>query len=1168
MIFRKDKSERLSLKILLSTALVIALIYPAIGANLIVGSVTQTKTDGQLDTMEVTISLDNYSGKLAQASFWIKFDQNMVSYEGINQTLSGAGYSYTLFDSSANGLLKITVSSTNPPQLTNPILVGIYFKEKVNDGSFTWINITQVDSLKDFDTGDIPYQITNGTFTTLDEKPPTITFNRANYSTIGGPVIDVKANLFDLSGINTTLVKVYINGTELTTGYTVTQIDSQNYQVSITPNITQLGYTLPTSIAIKVVAADSMGNANTSSVIVTVSEMGFFNPSPADGSYINANATTISVRYSLIDPSTIKMFVDGNNVTSSITVDQNTSTITYQATNLAEGAHTVKINGTGTDNSGHSLTWSFTVDTVKPQIASFTISDSDGDGFIERNEVLTASWNVADTNFDRVVLLYGTTEIYTSNSNQSTKQFTLDSYGNKIKIRVYDKAGNFVDSAEYYVYNNYVAYAVRSQAKEVMGLNITKLAILDLLDKNIVSYTLYGATGFTLPLNQVEKTIVPGSKTNYTVYIDNNANKTITSFPSTAIVYDENTMLDFYVKAPAKGLIMVMKINDTKAKDLANDLVSSLSLSSLSLDNLPELMEYAYIFDENGWVQAKYVNNQFTKIGTTRGTFTLQANIKDIINSHAVDITNGFRLSNYDSKYATSGYTTRPELSSGFYVLLVIGIDNDVTALDCVVPIVTVNGTLANNKPTMDTSVVAGGKVKISFNQQIKAVSAVAIKDVKYDAAVRMDITQGLLNIANITLNYGGKALKEIILLNKHTNIWIPERMVKAAYTSSNELELDTSGLETGTYRVYVVALDNDYKVFYIGELLLTVTTDTEKPKVYLDVSFSGNNANVSYSASDTNELDTLKVYLTYPNGTKVSVVDLSNIGKESYSGTFTVPMTQSGAYTVSAETTDIAGNLATDSIKFSKPVIVPPNVTQPAIDVPDTKVEVEGGTGGANVSVVTKASNDPQDVGVTVALTAKKPVKYVKAEMKIVNGSVRKVYLYVKYTDAEIAGLDENSLTLFYWNAANATWVDLKAYVGKWIDATHYVYSYEHNKNANYIKVALSNLSVFALGGAKPAPAPAPVVGRIGAGGGYVVTPAPTPTKPPVTPTPTKPPVTPTPTKPPVTPTPTKPPVTPTPTKPPVTPTPKPWWSIPGFKIVYAIAGLLAVAYLLRRRK
>jgi PGF-CTERM protein len=68
---------------------------------------------------------------------------------------------------------------------------------------------------------------------------------------------------------------------------------------------------------------------------------------------------------------------------------------------------------------------------------------------------------------------------------------------------------------------------------------------------------------------------------------------------------------------------------------------------------------------------------------------------------------------------------------------------------------------------------------------------------------------------------------------------------------------------------------------------------------------------------------------------------------------------------------------------------------------------------------------------------------------------------------------------------------------------------------------------------------------------------PAPTPTTPAVTPT-TPPPATPTPTTPPVE-------VTTTPTPPPVTTTPK--GGIPGFEAIFAIAGLLAVAYLLRRK-
>lgn len=80
------------------------------------------------------------------------------------------------------------------------------------------------------------------------------------------------------------------------------------------------------------------------------------------------------------------------------------------------------------------------------------------------------------------------------------------------------------------------------------------------------------------------------------------------------------------------------------------------------------------------------------------------------------------------------------------------------------------------------------------------------------------------------------------------------------------------------------------------------------------------------------------------------------------------------------------------------------------------------------------------------------------------------------------------------------------------------------------------------------------------GGGGGYVITPTPTTT---FTPSPTttveKPKATPT-----LMPTPT--PTTPTPT--PTTPTPTPTTPTPGFEVIFAIAGLLAIAYLLRREQ
>lgn len=94
------------------------------------------------------------------------------------------------------------------------------------------------------------------------------------------------------------------------------------------------------------------------------------------------------------------------------------------------------------------------------------------------------------------------------------------------------------------------------------------------------------------------------------------------------------------------------------------------------------------------------------------------------------------------------------------------------------------------------------------------------------------------------------------------------------------------------------------------------------------------------------------------------------------------------------------------------------------------------------------------------------------------------------------------------------------------------------------------------------PAQTPTPTAyhGDDGGDGALLkVTPSVTPV---ITPTPI---TTPTPEAPPIlTPTPTSI-VTPTPTP---TPTPKPWWKIPGFEVFLALLGLMAVVYLLRRRR
>ncbi len=820
------------LKIILVLALLVSVTIGISSAQTVI-SVESAEDIANGTTTWINVTAVNISDPdgIGSYRFKLTFDPlvvNVLDVQGVYQKNINNNEGWAIFNQ----------IYTTPVKENGTVLARVQLKAMRGDGSCSPLNLT-IERLYDPNGSPIPAIAINGTFTTLDEVPPSITFDKTNGSTVG-PYVDVTATLYDLSGINESSIKVYINETLLTNGndYNVTKVNDTTWNVNIKTNVSELLRVphLPHDIEITVKASDTKGNSATAVLIVTAANIGFFNPYPPDNGYINTRNVTISVKYSQIEPATIKMFLDEDNVTSSIDIDEVNSTVKYIATNLDEGIHTVKVNGTGIDGKEWDLTWNFTVDVTPPTITFFTVKDSDGDGFIERGETLTAYWNVSDLYFDRVEIIYDGNVVKTIYSANASATFSLTEYGANLTLKAYDKAGNSVESVEkFYVYNNYVAYVIRSQPKTILNgqLNITKLATLDFVDPNVVYYEFIGASGFSLPLQNAERIIVPGSKANYTVIVDENANKTISRFPDTAVVYDENAMLDFYIKAPARGLIMVIKLDDSKAKDMGQDLLQKRSLENFSLENLTDLMEYTYIFDEQGWVKARYdrSTNQFTKIGTKRGQFTLQGTITEIIRCHNVDLTNGFRLSDHDTNYTTPDYSVRPVLEKGYYALVVIDVDtlNGLTALDLAVPFVVLNGTSASNKPSVESSVIVGDKVKLEFPVTFNAASAIMLKKVDYNAKVEMDLTESILETTNVTLSYSNKPLREIKLFNKSTNIYIPEGMFKGTYTTedTNVLEINTSGLEPGEYYIYVVAIDKDYLTLYAGELMVTLTVPT-----------------------------------------------------------------------------------------------------------------------------------------------------------------------------------------------------------------------------------------------------------------------------------------------------------------------------------------------------
>lgn len=98
-----------------------------------------------------------------------------------------------------------------------------------------------------------------------------------------------------------------------------------------------------------------------------------YNLNPKDGSYVNDPAPEISAHYydyeSGIDVSSVRIYVDGTDVTSHPTTSITASKVTYiPPFDLVDGSHLVSVSVVDNVSNSYQTDWSFTVDTVAPSM--------------------------------------------------------------------------------------------------------------------------------------------------------------------------------------------------------------------------------------------------------------------------------------------------------------------------------------------------------------------------------------------------------------------------------------------------------------------------------------------------------------------------------------------------------------------------------------------------------------------------------------------------------------------------------------------------------------------------------------------------------------------------------------------------------------------------------
>ena len=776
------------------------------------------------DTATVSFVLTNdYNPKLGSLGLKIYYDSAVATAVSVT---SPVDFTLPLGDLSS----PITIGGATQKGVENgdPIIVNVTFQSMQDDGNATDIGLC-VESAYDISlprAAPLIVSVVNGTFTTKDNVSPVI--NVATKSpvsstiTIAGTIYDVGGMVGGQSKAQATLK----NTTEVVVPLSLGG-QAPHYTFSSNP----INWPAGETITLTVEATDAAGNNNsTEPLTLQVVDVGFSDPEPADGSYIKAIPEYVRAVPTAIKPGSVQMYL-GSAGTAPINLNPTIDNVYVRNTtplgDLASGEYWVNVSGTGIDSIGGawSLNWSFTLDTKAPAINTFTIADSDGDGYIEAGEDLYLTWDVTDPNFDNVTLVdVATGERFWSSTEGSGNnvKVTPITVGNRnLAFRAYDKAGNY-DSRGFHLYYDYMVWVNSTKMDEVVGINTTYTAVKDISRTTVSSITLYGCT-VTLPaLNQLQKNVTNvGQVTNDTyVTVDKNANKTISGSDTyrQAWVLDPPQVgknLDFQVKVPyARNATLVLaEANETYIAELIKG-----GKGGMHSVNYTELIKKtAYIFIEGGWKQVEVADDGTVSEKGSSGRPVTGQTI-DAVLRHPANQVNldgaGYRLS-------TQGLEAI-RLAPGDYALAAIAMDGDRLGVLAAMPVVVMEsetqGWLSAD------SVVQGGNITARFATPCERLGVVVLRDVAYDGNALIDAATLGKETLHLNLTYNGIPATQKLI----GNVYVSPSSGKYAVSNTNQTTFSTSGLEPGTYRVYMIGQSAKGTVQAYGQHPLNITPVVE----------------------------------------------------------------------------------------------------------------------------------------------------------------------------------------------------------------------------------------------------------------------------------------------------------------------------------------------------
>jgi len=742
-------------------------------------------------------------------------------------------------------------------------LWDITFKAKKGDGSRmnVGLDLTDIGASPVIKYIDVT-TIQNGTFTTKDEVAPAI--NIAMHSSVSS-TFNIVGTITEAGGM--------VGGQSSARATLKNQTYEESFDLlplgGAAPDYTfskQVTWPVFETITLIVDATDAAGNdAETKTEILNVVNAGFSNPEPADGSYINATPDYVRAFMTGINAESVQMYL-GNAFYGPIDLNPDTSTgyakNTTPINGLADGEYWVNVSGTDTFNNPRSLNWTFTLDTTAPVINTFTVADSDGDGYTEAGETLTLNWNVAaDPSFDYVALVDAATgeEFWSSDSLSGTDTTSILDGNRDLAFRAYDDARNS-DSRGFHLYYDYMIWTNSTRMGEISGIDTTYTAVKDISRTAVSSITLYGCT-VTLPtLNQLERTVTNvGQVTSDTyVTVDMNANRTLAgseTYQNTCVM-DPNVALDFLVQVPHahKSVLVLAEANESYIAELIAG-----GRGGMHSVNYTELItRTAYIFIEGGWAQFTVDDDGTIIPGPHSGVNVTNAGSISATLRHPanqVDLHTGYRLS-------TQGLNTI-SLASGDYALAAIAMDGDRMGLLGAMPVMVMESDDQGAITPTSVQQNATFTAQFRYDTPCERLGVVVLRNVAYNGTALMDAATLGRNSLHLNLTYNGVPATQKLI----DDIYVSPSSGKYVVANTNQATVSTSGLDAGTYRVYMVGQSANGTVQAYGEHTLQITSPTPSPTptsapYHGGSGGSGSNAMDTYTGTGTLKVNSAGVVL------------------------------------------------------------------------------------------------------------------------------------------------------------------------------------------------------------------------------------------------------------------------------------------------------------------